>query len=366
MRNEQHIHERYPDLFAGQADSTMIDLIQDLEHLYTASEPPARLLLLADMPQAAPPKQGKTLLPTILARQKFRPGRKFSRRVAVVAALAAVFVLLVGASYGTIQSLLVYVLNMEPGTQQVLQDNMYTKISQAQHVGGFTITLERAYADANRVIVGYTITKPKPPVSHTYNSTALQGAVLSTSQGLVLQGRGGSGYGGGQGNDATADSFDAASITGNPSQLQLHFAAQGLSINDFDGKTIHSYLLPGAVSFNFTVPFHAGRIVNPRSSVTAHGVTVTVERIVVTLSETRIYLRCPASCFVDHLSGDGWDSQSGFRGPEMQWHTPDGLIVSSFWDSFYNKHGVWTIHVMADPNSSLAGNGPWVFHIALP
>jgi hypothetical protein len=68
--------------------------------------------------------------------------------------------------------------------------------------------------------------------------------------------------------------FDASSIQGNPQQVQL-------SISIPTQSTI--------AHFNTTVPVTAGKTVNLNQSVTSKGYTATIDRVVMTPSETRFY-----------------------------------------------------------------------------
>lgn len=315
------------------------------------------------------------------ARRRFQPPRWVAaHRVASIALAAFLAVGLMAGSVYAVTSLLDQVIGYDPGAKQVNLDNQFVAVNQSQTIGGFTITLNKAYADANRVIIAGTVKKPS---DHTYNN-ASPIAALTTNQGAPLPGLNGVGYGNRSGGDAFVDSYDGAAITGNPKTLRLHLEISGLDVaqQDGDDSTIQTYTVSGSASFDFSVPFHAGRVANLHQSLTVGGGTVTLERVVVTLSETRVYLLgtppdpaelknsiAPAPDLIAHLSVGGWDSDHS-DGAIIQWEAPNGLIVFSYQDSLFDQHGTWTLTVQtsgsAQPSETPFTGGPWTFHFVVP
>ncbi len=133
---------------------------------------------------------------------------------------------------------------------------------------------------------------------------------------------------------------------------------------------VRPFQVTGPLVFDFTVTFHPGRIAEPHQSVTVGGQTVTLERVVVTVSETRVYLRgIKPDWVIGTLSVGGWTSDP-FRnpqgGPIGAGATPDGLTVISYADALYDKHGEWTLVVSYANNSQAPHGGPWTFHFVVP
>ncbi|WP_201394075.1 hypothetical protein [Ktedonobacter sp. SOSP1-52] len=77
-------------------------------------------------------------------------------------------------------------------------------------------------------------------------------------------------------------SFDAATIQGAPKSLPLVLR---LGVDCPSSECLHT------VTFSFTVPFHAGRVLTPHQTVRVQGIALTLEKVVVTPSETRLYIR---------------------------------------------------------------------------
>lgn len=291
-------------------------------------------------------------------------------RIAVGASIAASLlfacVVVVGSTYASVLPILTRILNIEPGTRQVLQTNLYQNIHQSQTLQGFTLTLEKAYADSNRVIVGYTITSPP---GHQY-APMLTNALITTAEGLSLPPLGTLGTFD-KNLGATAAPFDASGIVGSPKVLHLHFTIGGFYVDERnvitkDGNDA-SFTLKGPLAFDFIVPFHPGRSITPRQHLTVAGKTVTLERVVVTLSETRVYMqgldrheRLSAQLFV----GDQ-QASSPLKVTEISLR-PDRSLLLSFPYSLSDKHGIWTLTVEQVSRTTSKKDGLWVFHFTLP
>lgn len=154
-----------------------------------------------------------------------------------------------------------------------------------------------------------------------------------------------------------------------------------------------SDLTAGALVFNFILPVGPGRTVIVNKSAIANGVSVTLDRMVVTQSETRMYMTFPASAGIGasdwyadvHVSGAGWDSRhlpAGFSG-EMtlgsMFTNRSGEHITTFSGDYRSRHGEWTITVDAlsavDTKAPSNGSGqpkqarvegPWTFTVSLP
>ena len=50
--------------------------------------------------------------------------------------------------------------SLRPGMAHIMQAGLVREVNLPQSTCGFTMTIQRVYADANRVVVGYTITGP--------------------------------------------------------------------------------------------------------------------------------------------------------------------------------------------------------------
>lgn len=354
------------ELMDLEADHELVGLINDLHAIFAAVHPPADL--------ARPPLEPLQLVGSrrgaTAQRARWSDVGRLTRFIPgplgrAVAAAVLVALLLSGVAFAG-ETLLNRVFRMDPGTQQILQDDQYQAINVSHSFGGATLTVERAYADANRIIVGYTLqlaggTTPDPKVAVS----------LRTSDGTVLPIRGGAGYSDrATSNDVT--SFDAANISGTPSEVTVRLEARAQA-GPQAGETW---------GVDLTLPFHPGRVAQPNQSLTVNGGTVTLKKVVLTPSELRIYLAGVGEFFIAHLSTgnvfDGWDSDSGRDsvGPISQWTTAEGLSAVSYFAALYQRHGEWTLQVglaggvevqpaYSTPTPMPMG-GPWTFHFVIP
>lgn len=208
-------------------------------------------------------------------------------------------------------------------------------------------------------------------------------------------------------------SFDSAGVTGNPKELQLRLEASGVeaferigpkptvqplrrdppvdailvaptAVPDSSVRTIRG---SGPLEFRLTVPFVPGRVAEVNRTVTAQGIPVTLEKVVVTPTETRAYLRFspPADIPPEHwspiasLSVAGWDSSEGERGMQGGGPSSDGAYRYSFSSPLYDKRGEWTLTVKElvgidprrfEPEKGIVPQtrvaGPWVFRFTVP
>ncbi len=354
------------DLIDLEADHELVGLIDDLHTIFAAVRPPADL--------ARPPLEPLQLVGSrrraTAQRARWSSVGRLTRLIPgplgrAVAAAVLVALLVSGVAFAG-ETLLNRVFRMDPGTQQILQDDQYQTINVSHSFGGATLTIERAYADANRIIVGYTL--------RFASGTAdpLVAVSLRTSDGTVLPVRGLVGYSG-PGEQAEVPFFDAADIRGAPSALSLHLDARAQA-GPQAGETWGS---------DFTLPFHTGRIVEPNQSLTVNGGTATLKKVVLTPSELRIYLTGVGEVFIAHLSTgnlfDGWDSDRNrdSLGATQEWRTSTGLSAMSFPAALYQRHGEWTLQVGLDPSgvevqpaystpTPMPTGGPWTFHFVIP
>ncbi len=213
----------------------------------------------------------------------WRSVRKPSPRLAMALALLLALILLAGTAYAAIDPKVFGDLFEETGLQQLLQTNQFTDYHQSKSVDGYTLTIQKAYADANQVTIAYTVEVP-PGGIHPFFKFGQGTPKLTTEQGVELSEMEGTTDDPIGGVNGTILIFNAASIQNNPHELHLRLMIP------YSGKGKSPSLLSGYLTFNFTVPFHPGRIANLHQSVTAGGKTITLERVVVALSSVRVYI----------------------------------------------------------------------------
>ncbi len=306
-----------------------------------------------------------------------RPARQLPTRVALIMAVLAVVLMAAGFAYAIdlFSPKLTHDLQSYPGTHNVLAKQEFVKVNQSKTIDGFTLTLETAYADANRAVLGYSIIMPKE-FKNDGHWWAFDRDSLRTASGLALPGLSSVGV------RAVTDviSYDAGVIRGTPATLQLHAEitfgcdssqdAQG-QVNTCPPKALHiSNDLHW--SFDFSVPFHAGQVVNVHTSATTHGKTVTLDRVVITASETRVYLRGADSGLT--YSYDATLTVAHQAYSYYSWSQPnssgDQYVV--FDQGLLGKHGWWvldlhlSIETLVNNKPQSHDGGHLVFHFQVP
>lgn len=195
----------------------------------------------------------------------------------------------------------------DPGLDAMSQEITYLDITQpvpgtAGETYNLRVTLDYAYADANRITVSYTVTgeakaSEQLTLYHTPALTDDRG-----NQFVWLPIGGGGGGGGGSDPDeiittttTMTTSFDASLLTDTPEMLNLNLkidvAYSTSAAMPVEGA---SMIYAGPTMFEFSIPFNAGRVMNTPQTVTAGGIEMTLQKVVVAPSLTRVEL-----CYAD-------------------------------------------------------------------
>lgn len=408
MTNDKEQH--YSDLFDEQNEPELVRHARTLETLYTSPELPAQLTWTRLQLQARQVDTKSTF-----ALQWRQPAQRASVRFSL-AALALVAVLLFSGfafafSGGDINALLQKVLLAGNGGQQVFQKQQFAHIGKAKTIEGFTLTVEDAYADANEIIVSYSIKSSSASTLGKGGHWSFGDVLLATKDGAnipELLSRGTEpdwAYTkNNQNKIATGLNvvyFDGSTIQGNPKNINLHTTVTyscgseggGPSSETINGTTTVLTPTPGSDcspkavevskklnwAFDFSLPFHAGRVINVHQSVTSGGRTVTLERVVITQSETRLYINGFAySNNLDELHSLQYNlSLSNKKYYQVQMGGQDtGHPFLTLEESLTNQHGNATFTIQPYPipadrtptpyDPPRIKGGPWVFHFLIP
>lgn len=352
MNKQQTLREIYADLLPNETDPRLLQLVQDLESICSAPQPPARLhwmeVRVMHSEQAFEKRTG--ILP-FRPRTHQRPS--LMRKAALVPVLVAL-VLATAAFTFTLTPLMRNLLSLEPSGQGLLNSNLFVELHQSQTVDGLTFTLEEGYADSDQIILGYTVSPVKK-----YNN--LLTADLSTQDGVQLPVLSGSG----EANKyalGNAWFFDSSHIAGDPKTLPFQLKIQ---IGPVPTDTGISSKILGTVTFNFTLPFHPGKILTPGLQATSQGQTITLERVVVSRSATRLVVKGlvqdPSKKDAALMSLQVPGARGYREYPDLGQFGADGSGTSSYvyYDDFSHNQGTWTLTIKQ-------GIYTWVFHFAMP
>lgn len=257
----KHFASLYPDLVES-SDAVGQQLVADLHAFFHAAVPSSL--------RTSPP---------LVAHRTAAVGWRWPR-TALVAALA-IFAL-IGATYVAVP-LLQSLWSGDRGLDHVTRAGLARDLNAAQTVDGVTVHLQRGYADANRVALGYTVEFPKSTVADP--NAQLGVATLTDERGTPYRGLM-STYTGGSPLGAQVLHFEAPA-----SQIDAHDITFTLSIPEMRAGGPGGQGFRGPWVLTFTLPSAAGREIQPALSVSTGELGVTFTRIVVTPSATRFDYR---------------------------------------------------------------------------
>lgn len=346
------------------------------------------------------------LWPAIQAR--LQPQRRASRWARFMPAtrlgwafLVLILFLAFGAAAYAVAPILSQVSQMEAGLQHIEQAKLGQELNLSQTVDGITVTLQWVYADANRLVVGFTVNGPQDlPDGHALSPARV---TLTDAAGTVFPESVGYGVTGQSdilkvllpaGEGAYLLTFDAARIEVEPAELDLQMVMEvetyvvptpvppASDVYEDRGslEPVVSMATAGPFTFDFSVPFIPGCTVEVQQMVEAAGVAVRLERVVVTPSETRAIL-----CF-DPPDGDSkeWTLITALDPGDGQ--DLSGEVVSqlsgtgekdchrvTYLDALVGRSGTWTLKVtelvgfdLVQPGEQTRLAGPWVFPFVVP
>lgn len=395
MNNKGYIYREYADLLEGNTDPDLLRLVRDLHTLSTSPHPPANLSTSVERAlqehihelhakRKRPMPQGWT------QRHRHSPGlpvwRWLPRRFSVAMALILALVALVGAGYSVL-SILDQAFWMQPSTRQVLLQDLGKAVDLPQTADGFTMTIKRVYADAYQIVIGYNITGPADRIFRGFSfPVGTTGAVLTDEQGHQFEQMFGAGAGIEGDIGGYVLTYDGASISPDAQELKLRLEVPALqAIQDVsasgpptadkvecseDYKNICFVTVYGPFTYNFTVPTAASRVADLDQTVDAGGTAVTLERIVVAPTGTRVFLRGmgPNARVELSVSGTNYElhssrSSSAVDAVESQWEYVSGSLL--------DKHGEWILVIKGDPQVTEPSqppmeDGPWIFRFMVP
>ena len=184
------------------------------------------------------------------------------------------------------------------GLQHVTQAGLARELDLRQTINGVTVHVQKGYADANRIAIGYSV--ELPPMTPGDDGPQFSSAILTDDDGATYPSRGFT---------ATGDSPLGAQVhnfaplgVGGARDIAFTLTIPEVIRAPKAGGTVRTFRGPWV--FNFTLPMAAARVVEPALTVTRPGVELTVTRIAVAPSATRFDYRVHLEGFTDR-SGAG-------------------------------------------------------------
>jgi len=385
------MNKRYPDLLEEHSDPDLERLVADLETMsqtFTfAKMSPQRDAAIAHAlrEQAKVPEQRR-----ILHAGNYRFPVRVPRRLAFVVIVLVSILILTSTAVARIPLLNQALSWYDTITQQTMHHQFGQTVNMSQSACGFTTTIQRIYADANDVVIGYTI---KGPTARRFIGGFNISPIVTDSQGITYPMLGGGGTGTFNNETGNVLNFDAGGTTNHPKILELHFTAPVITTTEqidnlshrfaacetyrplrkdevpqsLDYTRMRAVTIQGPFTFDFTVPFSSGHEVDLKQVVESGGTKVTLERVVVTPIETRLYVFGVTQATDVNLVINGQTTlMSG------SWSPRKGLVVYTDNDPLYDQHGTWKVIITSRPDLAkytVGGapvGGPWVFSFRMP
>lgn len=369
--NRERIRTRYADVLAGprqpDLDRVVENLDRDLTAAYVAQPPPCVAATIAGLVD----ERHRDMQPFP---SRFNPASWLPRRLAPLVALAAIL-FLAGATYAAV-TIVDRALEMNSGTQRILSENLGRTVNLSQTLDGFTLSVRREYADANQIVIGYTIAGPP---DRTFNSLLPFGSEaripsLSDANGQEFPaGPFAWGTGVDEGKVGGVLVYDASGIQALHGDLRLRLAMTGVSgferANPSDSASARPFAISGPVIFDLTVPVVPGRSADLQEIVEASGVKATLERIIVSDTETRVFLRGVGPEADVELTVGGSTYHLIHEGAVQVPPSSQNSWAYITDASLIDQHGPWTLTVKPGSASRIASpiaGGPWVFRFTVP
>jgi hypothetical protein len=237
--------------------------------------------------------------------------------------------------------------------------HQFTDLLQSRKMGEYALVLERAYIDMNQLVITYHVFSQSTGQETLAN---LLSAVITTSQGQSFMPGAYAWMSGGP----QVVQFSTPTVPAQTRTLQLHVEVNQFYIEPRPGTppAPQRTVVPGPVTFDFTLEYHGGLVVTPHQTVTVKALSVTLERVRISPSETIIegttkgtFPRSPD--YTLSLDAAGRSPGGLSTEPEFEGDSPFSAFT---YEGLLGQHGTWTFEM----SYGSGREGPWVFHFRVP
>jgi hypothetical protein len=294
------------------------------------------------------------------------------------------------AAYVVITAVLDRAIRMDPsGSQYLAENGLVEKLDLSQTENGVTATVHWAYADANRVLIAYTIAHPADRESTSVTLTDEDGEALPSILGAY-------GYAD-NGLMGEVRSYDAGPVRGEQDVLRLRLHMEVSTFNlpkesptpppaTVEPETGVSIVVlePTQVGepvatfdFQFSLPFHPAQAVTIGQVAEHLGIAITLVSAVIAPSDTRFDL-----CFTGLDPSIEWIPIVTLDTPGIDIHETSDVISGGSWldgrcyrqdfgAPLADHPGAWKLTVVELVGDSPASQqirikGPWGFRFSVP
>lgn len=385
---------------ANRDQEENMQAIMDFEALLTASAPQPRARFEEELSQRLRREfvQRRQARQVLTAVQPRRYGRLSARTAAV---LMAVLTLGIGVVIA-MNTLLQQYIQHDAGLRAIYEQGLGHEIGISQTIDGYTVTLEWAYADGNRLTVAYIIDgHPGTPYTDL-SSDVYRLRVRDTGQEIpFLQGmsalidENGEGVGWGESGDVIPTSdrsliirthdLSIVDVSGR-SNLELHLevGVYGIPLTQRTHMPLEQYDAvkegpEGLFTFDFSIALvDEQRVLDTPLTATDQDITVSLRRVSVSPSQTRLVV-----CFVAPDPVRQWTAIPSLT--TTQGEVPGGGGVQPFMDGdltcndytyfagMFDYKGKWQLEITqligfgsGGGNDQQRISGSWVFEFVVP
>ncbi len=245
------------------------------------------------------------------------------------------------------------------GLVDLCAHQQFTDLLQWRKMGEYVLVLERAYVDMNQLVITYRVFSQ----SSGQETFAPLYAVITTSHGQSFLPSAGAWASGGP----QVAQFSTPPLPAQTRMLQLHIEVKDLYIEGLPPAPQRT-AVPGPVTFDLMLEYHGGLTVTPHQTVTVKGISVTLERVRISPSETIIdattqgafpntlsdtyTFSLDAAGRSSGLTPEGWGGFGADRRP----------FTAVTYDGLFEQQGTWTFELRPEAGTQ----GPWVVHFTVP
>lgn len=356
MESHQKL-DSYSDIFDSPPDREMKEFLDTLRLAHTTVTVPAQLgaILATSLEHREPP-------PSAAIQSARWHVSSIPSRLALIAASLVVAVILIGATPEAID-ILQRAFDLEPATHRMTELNLGTAVDMSSTVNGFTVRVERVYADANMVVIGYTMSGPDGREFnnfHPFDFEASSNPTLIDAKGVeLLHGPIAWGAGVQDGRGGYVEVYDASTVWDGGPDLSviwqvsaitaIEMQEQGADISSSAERTCDGEVcfltVDGPFSFDLKIPLADSRVVQPHQELSAGDHNVILERVSTTPTNTQVDLRgAGPAARVEIVTSSATHS---LLPPQV---VPSSSTINDVWkytlpESLLNEGSQWTVIV---------------------
>ena len=236
-----------------------------------------------------------------------------------------------------------------------------TDLLQSRKIDKYVLALERAYLDMNQLLITYRVFSPS---TGRQTPADLTDTHVTTSEGLSF--RPSAGQTPATGPEVVQFSTPAVPANTRALQFQVEIKALHLPILKLpppETPPPPSSVVHGSATFAFTLQYHDGLVVTPHQTVTVNGSGVTLERVLISPSET-ILQGTTKGTFPDSFDHTFSLNAAGRNAsPTFSVLGGESNPFSIGYDAgLLGQHGTWTFEISLTPSTE----GSWMFHFKVP